>query len=554
MGFQFFGPNEGIRITGTETGDTLRAAILAHPEGADYATITGRTMVFQESLMFRGYDYTDSNAAYIFDGSSKIKAESTGAWPKTQGELNFTDVAIRYQGVQKGGGFSRPHTTNFTRVSWVQGLDYGRSDFFNNGEYIHNWEDVSITGFGDNDYMHFQTAQTLNNITVTYAGDRSGGGLNFEPGARNASESMTMNNLKLVGVAKIVGGQTAQGSFISRNMKWDSLIWQFDCRSVTFININPIKPDNWSGYQVGPAHWRILLFEYFTHDIKVVKENNIPVSGATVILYKSSGFEEADKAYTQITDVDGKIPQQEVLTFNDYVAYEDFELRVLSYSQNIGSGTRALQNGQIDESLFVQTDQSLTQFDKSIVDGYRKADNANEVYDAFKAYLIDNYEGEAAPLVTRSGNDLDFGSYDVKIRVATMSGTVKRHVTTPNLLVVSGNDLQANLKTTGTITIEAENFNGRVEDRNGIIYPAASLSITDLVTNSEVRVYESGTLTEVSGTENSGTSFTTSVNVSPVDIVVHHVEYEHIRLSNVDTSADTSVPIQQRFDRGYSNE
>jgi len=553
MGFQFYGGNEGIRVTRTETGDTLRAAILARPDGADYATITGRTMVFKQSLILDEYDFTDSNAVYIFDERAKLVARTSGSWPAEQGVINFTDVSIRYQGNEKGGGFSRPHTTNFTRVNWTQGLDYGRNDFFNNGEYTHNWEDVSITGFGDNDYMHFQTAQTLNNITVTYAGDRADGGLNFEPGARNAGESMTINNLTLKGVNKIVGGQLAEGAFINRNMKWDALTWRFDCRAVTFRNINPIKPDGWLGYYISAEHWRILLFEYYTHDLKVVKENNAPVAGAEVILYKNSGFEETDKAYTQVTDLDGLIPQQEVLTFNDYIAYEDFELRVLSYTQNIGTGTRSLQNGQIDESLFIQTDQSLTEFDKSIVDSNREANNANEVYDALKAYLVDNYEGESAPLVTRSGNDLDFGSYDVKIRVADMTGVVKKHATIPNLLVIAGNNLQANLKTTGIITVLAENFNGRIEDANGIIYPAASLSITDLVTDSEVRVYESGTLTEVSGVENSGTSFTTSVNVSPVDIVVHHVEYEHLRLSNVDTSSDTSIPIQQRFDRGYNN-
>ena len=68
-------------------------------------------------------------------------------------------------------------------------------------------------------------------------------------------------------------------------------------------------------------------------------------------------------------------------------------------------------------------------------------------------------------------------------------------------------------------------------------------------------MYESGTTTEIAGIENSTTQFTdATIAVNSVDIVIHHIEYEYIRLEAVDVTADVALPIQQRFDRGYSNE
>ena len=85
------------------------------------------------------------------------------------------------------------------------------------------------------------------------------------------------------------------------------------------------------------------------------------------------------------------------------------------------------------------------------------------------------------------------------------------------------------------------------------INAGAQLTLTGLVPNSEVRVYAAGTQTELGGVENSGTSETFSVTVPAVDVVIHNVQYEYIRITNLATTADVAIPIQQRFDRNYSN-
>lgn len=86
-----------------------------------------------------------------------------------------------------------------------------------------------------------------------------------------------------------------------------------------------------------------------------------------------------------------------------------------------------------------------------------------------------------------------------------------------------------------------------------VVTPAL-LSLSPLVSGTEVRIYESGTETELAGIENSGTSFSATINTSSVDVVVHKEDYEYIRIDGVDlTNGDINIPINQIFDRNYNN-
>jgi len=90
-----------------------------------------------------------------------------------------------------------------------------------------------------------------------------------------------------------------------------------------------------------------------------------------------------------------------------------------------------------------------------------------------------------------------------------------------------------------------------------VVSGQVTLTLTGLKTNSEVRFYSAGTQTELDGVENSGTTFgytyTYAANTY-VDIVIHNVSYQYLRLSNVLLgSADASLPVQQVYDRWYSN-
>ena len=80
------------------------------------------------------------------------------------------------------------------------------------------------------------------------------------------------------------------------------------------------------------------------------------------------------------------------------------------------------------------------------------------------------------------------------------------------------------------------------------------LALTGLQPNTEVRVYLSGTETELAGVENSGTAESFGFfGVSLIDIVIHNLDYVFIRLDAVDVSTSIALPIQQQFDRNYEN-
>ena len=84
-----------------------------------------------------------------------------------------------------------------------------------------------------------------------------------------------------------------------------------------------------------------------------------------------------------------------------------------------------------------------------------------------------------------------------------------------------------------------------------------SLTITGLVDNTEVRIYRVSDDVELFGVENSlGGSVTYEYNYlepTPVYIHIHNIFYVFIRLELTLGANDASVPVQQRFDRAYSN-
>ena len=92
---------------------------------------------------------------------------------------------------------------------------------------------------------------------------------------------------------------------------------------------------------------------------------------------------------------------------------------------------------------------------------------------------------------------------------------------------------------------------------------SATLTLTGIIADSEVRIYETGTQTELDGIESvvdggDGTGdfgFTYNASIVPnIDIVVHHVQYEYYRINNFEPSdSSASVPIAQQYDRNYNN-
>ncbi len=147
----------------------------------------------------------------------------------------------------------------------------------------------------------------------------------------------------------------------------------------------------------------------------------------------------------------------------------------------------------------------------------------------------------------------------INIRIEAVTGDGVLNLTADN---ITHDALAAvHIQYMGTGTLNYTNTNGANasigSSPNGatinFINPAV-LTVEPLIAGSEVRYLEAGTQNEIAGIEASGTSFSSSVSVNSVDVVVHTLAQEHIRIKSVDTSGgDVTVPVDQFTDRQYEN-
>lgn len=86
---------------------------------------------------------------------------------------------------------------------------------------------------------------------------------------------------------------------------------------------------------------------------------------------------------------------------------------------------------------------------------------------------------------------------------------------------------------------------------------SVTLTLTGLVSNSEVRIYTHGTTTELSGIENCSSTFSYEYvyeSNTYVDIVILHPNYQYYKIDNLLLANSTSsIPVQQILDRVYEN-
>ena len=224
--------------------------------------------------------------------------------------------------------------------------------------------------------------------------------------------------------------------------------------------------------------------------------------------------------------------------------------RFISYTTNITSTSPVLIGLKDLDSVVVNaTDALVSESNRTTVDAYAELETSAKFYDRAKSYLTANYAGEAATLVTRSGSAIDADAFDIVIDATAASA----FALSGNTITIKASEFVGDITTTGTITLSnGATFIGSFTDSNGTT-TITTLTLTGLQPNSEVRVFNTGTITEVAGVENSGTSFTANISASSVDIVVHSLGYLNQRIENLATTNDTTLPITQIVDRQYDN-
>ena len=164
-----------------------------------------------------------------------------------------------------------------------------------------------------------------------------------------------------------------------------------------------------------------------------------------------------------------------------------------------------------------------------------------------------NVEGGVTMQNARFDSDVNYNSTVNTLNNITCTGTMDFSIAgTYNLVDCNINEVTNS--SGGSVTLNLTGTSVATNTGPNITLQSSTLfELTGLVAGSEVRVYEAGTTSELDGIESSGTTFSTTLGVSSVDLVVFNTNYLPIRLLGISTSLDVSLPIQQTFDRNFNN-
>lgn len=150
-------------------------------------------------------------------------------------------------------------------------------------------------------------------------------------------------------------------------------------------------------------------------------------------------------------------------------------------------------------------DTTITESTKATVDAYTTLETPQKFYDRAKSWLYDNFTGQTATLVTRSGTLIDAGAYNVTIDATAASA----FALSGNTITIKASTFTGDMTTTGVITLaNGATFNGTRTDANGTVEPPKTVSVTGLTAGSRLQIYNVTTATEVVNTVVAGTSYT----------------------------------------------
>jgi hypothetical protein len=123
---------------------------------------------------------------------------------------------------------------------------------------------------------------------------------------------------------------------------------------------------------------------------------------------------------------------------------------IIAYNQTItGFAEDLVGLDTLQSTVKMTPDLVVSEATKSVVDAYASIDTPQKFYDIAKSYLVDNYAGEVSPLVSRDGNTIDAGSYDVVVDAS--AGSV--FAISGNTLTIKATTFVGNISTSGSTTL-----------------------------------------------------------------------------------------------------
>lgn len=266
--------------------------------------------------------------------------------------------------------------------------------------------------------------------------------------------------------------------------------------------------------QTAGRYYILNLYHRFADTVSDPAGN--PVQGAVVYLDGGAGT-----TIQALTDIAGQTAQaflyhsntlfNGVETRTDYLSGNTITKRIASYLYLIpAASTFDVRTAAPSvASLTLVNDPSLTQTNRTTVDAYTTLETSAKFYDRAKSWLVSNYTGQSATLVSRSGNLIDAGSYNVTIDATA----AQAFALSGSTITIKASTYTGDMTTTGVITLaNGAQFVGTRTDANGTVAPPKVVSITGITAGSRLRIYNNTTATEVVNQIVAGTSYTATYN------------------------------------------
>jgi hypothetical protein len=168
--------------------------------------------------------------------------------------------------------------------------------------------------------------------------------------------------------------------------------------------------------------------------------------------------------------------------------------RFISYTTNITSTSPVLIGlGDLNPVVVNATDSLVTETTKATVDAYATIDNAQELYDRTKSYLVDNFTGESSTIITRVGNQVVL--VDKNLIIDSTAGSAFSY-SDPTITINSSTFTGGATATTGLVTVQnGALLSGGAFDCDISYDSGASTTLTNVTCNGAIDFTTAGTYT-----------------------------------------------------------
>ena len=203
---------------------------------------------------------------------------------------------------------------------------------------------------------------------------------------------------------------------------------------------------------------------------------------------------------------------------SDGTQYAPYTLRGIQYGKQFGLTNISVED-TFEPAIVYLDDANITESNQATVDAYTEIETPQKFYDRAVSWLESNITDEQAFLVSRSGQLINAGSYNVEVD-STAASVFDFN---GSKITIKATEFIGDITTTGTITLSnGAKIIGTATDSGGTT-TTLRYSIAGLVANSNVRIYNVTDNSEVfvgivAGTSLDGT-YTEGVEISSGDTI-----------------------------------